>query len=106
MPRFVEQRWEGNPGAVGGRATRRSFTYQALVPDPIASLDPQVSFRAATAAFEAERAVRELNERASARGLEAIGPLLLRSEALASSRIEGYQVSTLNLARALIVDSA
>lgn len=102
MPRFVERRWEGNPGAVGGRAARRSFTYQAFVPDPIATLDPQVSFRAATAAFEAERAVRELNERASARGLEAIGPLLLRSEAIASSRIEGYQVSTLNLARALI----
>jgi Uncharacterized conserved protein len=102
MPRFVERRWEGNPGAVGGRAARRSFTYQAFVPDPIATIDPQVSFRAATAAFEAERAVRELNERASARGLEAIGPLLLRSEAIASSRIEGYQVSTLNLARALV----
>jgi Fic family protein len=35
-------------------------------------------------------------------GLEAIGPLLLRSEAVASSRIEGYDVSSLNLARALI----
>lgn len=102
MPRFIERRWEGNPGAVGGRAARRSFTYQAFIPDPIAALDPQVSFRAATAAFEAERAVRELNERASARGLEAIGPLLLRSESIASSRIEGYQVSTLNLARALV----
>lgn len=102
MPRFVERRWEGNPGAIGGRAARQSFTYQAFVADPIATLDPQVSFRAATAAFEAERAVRELNERASARGLEAIGPLLLRSEAVASSRIEGYQVSTINLARALV----
>ena len=102
MPRFVEQRWEGNPGAVGGRAARRSFTYQAFVPDPIATLDPQVSFRAATAAFEAERAVRELNDRATARGRDAIGPLLLRSESIASSRIEGYHVSTPDLARALV----
>jgi len=48
---------------------------------------------------DAERAIRDLNERASAGGLEAIGALLLRSEAVASSKIEGYQVSTLNLAR-------
>jgi len=102
VPRFVEQWWEGNPGAIGGRAARRSFTYRAFVPDPVATLDPQVGLSAAAAVFEAERAIRELNERGSARGLEAIGPLLLRSEAIASSRIEGYQVSTLNLARALI----
>ena len=102
MPRSVERRWEGDAGAIDGRAARRSFTYRAYVPDPIAALDPHVPFSAATAAFEAERAVRELNERASAGGLEAIGPLLLRSEAIASSRIEGYQVTTLNLARALV----
>jgi Fic family protein len=102
MPRFVDQRWEGNPGAIGGRAARRSFAYSAFVPDPISAIDPKVALSAATSAFEAERAIRELNERAGAHGLEAIGPLLLRSEAMASSRIEGYQVSTLNLARALV----
>jgi Fic family protein len=102
MPQFVDQRWEGNPGAIGGRAARRSFTYRAFVPDPISTLDPQVALSAAASAFEAEHAIRDLNERAGAHGLEAIGPLLLRSEAMASSRIEGYQVSTLNLARALV----
>ena len=102
MPRLVDRRWEGNPGAPGGRTARQSFTYQAFIPDPISQLDPVVPFQTATAASEAERAIRELNDRAGASGLEAIGPLLLRSEALASSRIEGYQVSTLNLARALI----
>jgi Fic family protein len=102
MPRLVERRWEGNPGAPGGRRARASFRYQAFVPDLIAALDPAVSFDIAAAAVEAERAIRALNERASAGSLESIGPLLLRSEAVASSRIEGYQVSTLNLARALI----
>ncbi len=102
MPRLVERRWEGNPGAPGGRRGRASFRYQAFVPDPIAALDPAVSFDVAAAAAEAERAVRALNERAGTGGLESIGPLLLRSEAVASSRIEGYQVSTLNLARALV----
>ena len=102
MPRLVERRWEGNPGAPGGRRARASFRYQAFVPDPIAALDPAVSFDTAAAATEAERAIRALNERESAGDLESFGPLLLRSEAVASSRIEGYQVSTLNLARALV----
>jgi Fic family protein len=102
MPRLVERRWEGNPGAPGGRRARASFTYHAFVPDRILALAPAVPFGTAGAAIDAERAIRELNARASVGGLEAIGPLLLRSEAVASSRIEGYQVSTLNLARALV----
>jgi Fic family protein len=102
MPRLVERRWEGNPDAPGGRRARASFAYNAFVPDEIFALAPIVPFQTAGAATDAERAIRELNARASVGGLEAIGPLLLRSEAVASSRIEGYQVSTLNLARALV----
>jgi Fic family protein len=102
VPRFVERRWEGNPGAYGGRRTRASFTYQAFVPDPIETLDPPTTFEAADAVAAAERAVRELNTSHSVTGLEAIGALLLRSEAIASSRIEGYELSQRNLAKALI----
>ena len=54
MPLLVGRRWKGNPGTVDGRAARQSFACQAFVPDLIAAIDPQVSFRAATAAFEAE----------------------------------------------------
>ncbi|HUE88578.1 MAG TPA: hypothetical protein VMO26_21075 [Vicinamibacterales bacterium] len=72
------------------------------MPDPIADLQPQAPFDTATAVAAAESAIQELNMRASVRGLEAIGPILLRSEAIASSRIEGYEVTPLNLARALI----
>ena len=61
-----------------------------------------VPFEAADLAAGAESAIRALNAKASVAGLEAIGPLLLRSEAVASSRIEGYDVSPLNLAKALI----
>lgn len=102
MPRTVKRRWEANPGAYGGRAARASFMYEAFIPDLIESLDPAVPFRTAEASAEAEQAIRDLNGRVEIRALETIGPLLLRSEALASSRIEGYQVSTLNLARALV----
>ena len=102
MPRTVERTWEGDPGAMGGRGARASFRYQAFVPDEIAGLNPSVPFDVADLSADAEAAIRALNERASVGGLEAIGPLLLRSEAVASSRIEGYDVSSLNLARALV----
>ena len=102
MPRTVERTWEGDPGARGGRRARTSFRYQAFVPDGIAGLSPVVPFEVADLSADAEAAIRALNERASVGGLEAIGPLLLRSEAVASSRIEGYDVSSLNLARALV----
>jgi Fic family protein len=102
MARFVGRRWEGDPGAYGGRRARASLTYQAFVPDPIEALDPPTTFEAADAVAAAEEAVRELNASGSVTGLEAIGALLLRSEAIASSRIEGYELSQRNLARALI----
>lgn len=76
--------------------------YRAYVPDPIASLDPLTTFEAAEVVAAAEQAVRQLNAASSVAGLEAIGAMLLRSEAIASSRIEGYELSQRNLARALI----
>src|SRR5450756_1990017 len=102
MAHFVTQRWEGDPGAMGGRRARASFSFQAFVPDPIADFQLLVSFEAANAVARAEEAIRTLNEHAGVIGLEAVGPLLLRSEAVASSRLENIDVSTVNLARALI----
>jgi Fic family protein len=99
---WVERRWEGDPGALGGRGARQSFTYRAFIPDRIARIDPAVSFNTARSINEAELAIRQLNADERVRGLEAIGPLLLRSEAIASSRIEGIELSQRNLARALI----
>lgn len=102
MARFVERRWDGDAGAYGGRSARTSFTYQAFIPDPIETLDPPTTFEAAADVAAAEGAVRELNASRPVTGLEAIGALLLRSEAIASSRIEGYELSQRNLAKALI----
>jgi Fic family protein len=99
---YVERRWEGDPGAYGPRRARASFTYRAFVPDPIAQIDPAVPFETHQLIAAAEAAVTALNVDPRVAGLEAIGPLLLRSEAIASSRIEGYELSQRNLARALI----
>lgn len=106
MGRFVERRWEGDPSAYGPRKARASFTYRAFVPDAIATIVPALTFETHALVGAAEAAVARLNSGSGAVGLEAIGPLLLRSEAIGSSAIEGHAVSQRNLARALIEPGA
>ncbi|MEA2027033.1 MAG: hypothetical protein U9O18_10120 [Chloroflexota bacterium] len=69
---------------MGGRKARQPFTYRAFVPDDIAAIDPAVNFETADRIVQAEAAIRNLNAEDRVRGLEAIGALLLRSEAIAS----------------------
>ena len=102
MPHVVQRRWEGDPGAYGSRRARASFPYQAFVPDPIENVDPQITFEMATEVADAEASIRSLNSSDAVAGLEAVGALLLRSEAIASSRIEGYELTQQNLAKALV----
>ena len=102
MPTTVERTWTGDLTTMGGRKDKRSFTYRAFLPDRIADIDPQITFEAAELALLAQNAIEDLNARAGGAGLEAIGPLFLRSEAIASSRIEGYQATSLSVARALL----
>ena len=106
MARWVERRWPGDPGAMGGRKARAAVTYRAFVPDRIASLTPVVDFATAASIEAAELAIVTLNGDVRVGGLEAVGPLLLRSEAIASSRIEGLDLSPRNLARALLEPDA
>lgn len=99
---WIERRWEGDPGALGGRKSRQPLTYRAFLPPRIGRIEPAVSFDTARSISDAELAIGQLNADERVRGLEAIGALLLRSEAIASSRIEGIELSQRNLARALI----
>lgn len=102
MGEHVERTWEGDPGAYGGRTARAPFRYRAFVPDPVASTNVSLTLETIERIVAAEAAVTALNSDPRVLGLEAIGPLLLRSEAVASSRIEGIELSQRNLARALI----
>ena len=99
---WVERHWESDLGVAGGRKRGEGFVYRAFLPALIARIDPAVSFDTARSINDAELAIGQLNADERVRGLEAIGPLLLRSEAIASSRIEGIELSQRNLARALI----
>jgi Fic family protein len=106
MPRTVTLRWEGNPNAYGGRRSRTSFSYQALVPDPIARMSVSLPGETALLVSLAESQIRALNSGPTTGGLEAVGPLLLRAESVASSRIEGLELSQRGLAKALFDPAA
>lgn len=80
---------------------RRSFSYDAFVPDPIEYLEPELRLDVAERILEAARSL-ELAATASPEGaLETVGSLLLHVEARASSLIEGITISQRDLARAL-----
>lgn len=106
MPRTVTLRWEGDPSSYGGRRSRSSFAYEAYVPDPIARLPVNLPGETALLVSLAESEIRALNSGATTGGLEAVGPLLLRAESVASSRIEGLELSQRSLARALFDPAA
>ncbi|WP_217914008.1 Fic family protein [Miltoncostaea marina] len=78
---------------------RRACEYDAFVPEPLSG-DP-VSLPAETAGVlsEAERAIGALNARAHP-ALQPLARLLLRTESIASSKVEGLQVDARGLARA------
>lgn len=79
--------------------------YRAFIPDPIGDLDPDLSSSTFALAERAGNEVRKLNAKQPAlTPLEGLARQLLRSEALASSRIEGLSLSHRKLAQAALED--
>jgi Fic family protein len=104
MPELVKLRWR--PGGASGlpRRDSRGCKYEAYVPDRLVGRG--ISLTGATAAdvADAERAVERLNrESRSLMDSEAVARLLLRAEAVASSKIEGLEVSGRRLLKAQLV---
>lgn len=100
MPKLVRQRWEADFGAFGGRKAKRGFSYDAYVPDELADLEFSLTADVAQVVAEAELLLTEVNRKGPAlRALEALARQLLRAESVASSRIEGLELSHRRLAR-------
>lgn len=98
---YERQLWEAKPGAMGGRRNRSAFAYESFVPDPIAPWSIDLRADAVAAVTEATSSVEHLNRSPpKLRSLEALARQLLRAESLASSRIEGLELSHRRLARA------
>ena len=96
--RLVEGRWAHDPAVYAPPRYRRGCSYEAFVPDTLAEL-PAIEPAVAGAISAAEEAIRELNAVARP-GLQPLARLLLRTESIASSKVEGMQVDARSLARA------
>ncbi len=103
--RYVSASWAPTFAHSGRRGS--AGQYQAFIPDPVADFEPRLSASTSALSERAGTAVRELNGSAtSLPPLEGMGRQLIRSEALASSAIEGLQLSHRKLARAEVEGKA
>lgn len=104
MPTIVYQRWEPDPTAFGPRRARAGGRYRAFVPDPLVPRQVVLDARVAADVADAERALATLDASVGSQQaphrLEVLARLLLRAEAVGSSRIEGLVVSPRRLALA------
>jgi Fic family protein len=96
---LVSRVWEHEPTLYAPSKYRRACRYEALIPDPITGIDFTLDARMAGAVSEAENAIRELNAVARP-ALAPLARLLLRTESIASSKVEGMQIGVRELARA------
>ncbi|MFF0501031.1 Fic family protein [Nocardia aobensis] len=101
MATVVRQRWVSNLDAGLSRKDRGSGNYEAYVPDRLVGRSIVLDSDTAADVVDAEVAVRRLDSEASALvETEALSRLLLRAEAIASSRIEGLEIGARRLLRA------
>lgn len=102
MALFQVQRWAPNAPLAGlPRRARRTCNYEVYIPDPISGRAFALEGPVAADVAEAELAIARLD--AHARALvdtEALARMLLRSESVASSWIEGLQIRPRRLLRA------
>lgn len=96
--RLVQSRWQYDPTLYAPPRYRRGCGYEAFVPDTLAEL-PAIAPTVAGTISAAEEAIRQLNTVAEP-GLRPLALLLLRTESIASSKLEGMQVDARTLARA------
>lgn len=100
MPgRYVSRVWPHDPTADAPAKYRRACTYDAFIPVKLAELSLHLEATVAGVVSESEAAIRGLNDEAHS-ALAPLARLLLRTESIASSKIEGMQAGVRELARA------
>ncbi|MBI4897957.1 MAG: Fic family protein [Actinobacteria bacterium] len=91
--------WKADPALKAPPRFRRACKYRAFVPDAIEGWQPDLKGDLAMVVVDAERRLQMLNSR-PANALDPFARLLLRTESVASSRIEGMQADLRSVARA------
>jgi Fic family protein len=96
---YVRRVWQYDPTLYAAPRYRRACSYEPFIPDVLAELEVAVSGAISGLVSDAERAIADLN-RSAAPQLAPLARLLLRTESIASSKVEGMQVDARSLARA------
>jgi len=99
LGRLVAKTWKPDPARYASAKYRRPCSYEAFVPDALSGLDFALPPMVLGVVSDAERAVLRLNESPQP-ALAPLARLLLRTESIASSKVEGLQVDARQLARA------
>lgn len=91
--------WQADPTLHAPARHRRACRYDAFIPDALASLSLSIDATLAGLLSEAEQEIRLLNDEGGG-ALSPLARLLLRTESIASSKVEGIQLGVRELARA------
>jgi len=91
--------WPAAPDQYGPPRYRRACEYDTFLPEPLGKLELSLTGDTAAVVSDAERAIAALNAVANPE-LQPLARLLLRTESIASSKVEGLQVDARTLARA------
>jgi Fic family protein len=97
--RFEERVWEYRPDLYAPAAYRKACPYQAFVPDGLTGERFSLPADLSGVVSDAEGEIRALNSSAVP-ALAPLARLLLRTESIASSKVEGMAVEARSLARA------
>jgi Fic family protein len=101
MPERIKLRWDPAVSSGLSRKDRQGCEYQAYVPDLLRERELRLDAPTAADVTDAELAVARLNDQANTLAdSEALARLLLRAEAVASSKIEGLEVGGRRLLQA------
>jgi len=96
---YLDMIWKHDPTADAPPRHRRACRYRPFVPALLSKLEVSLDAETAGAVSEAEGAIAALNAHAYP-ALAPLARLLLRTESIASSKVEGMQLGVRELARA------
>jgi Fic family protein len=96
---LVSKTWEWDPTLYAAPKYRRACKYSAFIPELLTGFDFNLPSSVAGVVSDAEQAIMTLNS-AARPTLAPLARLLLRTESIASSKVEGMQVGIRQLARA------
>jgi Fic family protein len=97
--RLVRKTWKSDPALYAPARYRRACTYDVFIPDPLSESNWPLPGEVAGIVSDAQGAIADLNAKAGPE-LRPLARLLLRTESIASSKVEGMQMDARTLARA------